>query len=96
MLGALPGPTVVAPPFHDTNGAQPAQNVPIPVTTSAKRGATVLHRGSTGLTPGHTGGLHRARFITVETRMLEKFRKFKVPKKGPFVGTDGRTDRQHR
>ena len=50
---ALPGPTVVAPPFPGTNEALPAH-----------RGATVLHRGS----PGHTGGLDRARLFTVESR----------------------------
>ena len=47
----LPGQTVVEPPF-----------------SGYKRrftGATILHRGYTGLTPGHTGGLHRARFKDV-------------------------------
>ena len=37
----------------------------IPVTIGANHGATILHRSSTGLTPGRTGGLHRARFKDV-------------------------------
>ena len=37
------------------NGALPAQTKPIPVTTGANRDATILHWGSTGLTPGQIG-----------------------------------------
>ena len=40
------------------------------ITTGANRGATVLHRSSTGPTTKHIGGFHRTRFITVETRMF--------------------------
>ena len=42
----------------------------IPVTTGANGGATLLHLGTTDLTPGQTGGLHRAQFIMVEARTL--------------------------
>ena len=47
--------TQVVHGFLGTNGALTAQTVPIPVITGANRGTTVLHQGSTGLTPGHTG-----------------------------------------
>ena len=65
QTGTLPGQTVVEPPFSGYKGGLPAQTVSIPVTTGANHDATILHRGSTGLTPGHTGGLHRARFKDV-------------------------------
>ena len=55
QTGALPGPTEVAQTCLGVNRALLAQTMPVPVTTGANRDATVLHRSSTGLTPGQTG-----------------------------------------
>ena len=89
QTGALPGQTVVAPPFSGYKRGFTGSNVSIPVTTGANRGATILYRGSTDLTTGHTGGLHRTRFkdvpgmcryrpdgIPVETRLLSSSSRF--------------------
>ena len=61
QTGALPGQTAIFRVQTGVNRLKPCQSLSPPVRTMA----TILHRGSTGLTPGHTGGLHRARFKDV-------------------------------
>ena len=72
-MGALPGPTEVAPTFSGIKGALLAETMPKPVTTGANSDPTILHWDSTGLTNGLTGELRchqHARFNMVETQTL--------------------------
>ena len=61
----LPGQTVVEPPFSRYKRGFTGSNRVNPCHHRCEPWRSILHRGSTGLTPGHTGGLHRAWFKDV-------------------------------